>query len=182
MKTVGPAGEEWLDWTAGHESNHLVAAKAGQLFRIKDTPRALALGVAVGVFFGFVPLVGLKTLLALGVARLLRGNLLAAVIAVTLHDALLPVAPLLLRWEYDLGYWLLSHPHDLPPHLRRHHHNPLTWLHWSTFFTVGRPLLVGSLVFAAPAAVVLYYLSLLGLGRARRYSASPAESGVDGRM
>jgi hypothetical protein len=135
--------------------------KLEPLVRIKDTPHALALGVAVGVFFGFVPLLGLKTLLALGVTRLLRGNLLAAVIAVTLHDVLLPVAPLLLRWEYDFGYWLLSHPHELPPHLHLHVQSASAWFHWSTFFTVGRPLLIGSIGFAIPASIAAYYLTLL---------------------
>ena len=143
-------------------------AKKEQVFRIKDTPHALAIGVAAGVFFGFVPLLGLKTLLALGVTRLLRGNLVASVIAVTLHDVLLPVAPLLLRWEYDIGYWLLSHPHELPPHLHLDHHSPSSWLHWSTFFTVGRPLLVGSVVLAAPLTVVGYYVALGWVLRSRR--------------
>jgi uncharacterized protein (DUF2062 family) len=134
--------------------------KVQQLFQIKDTPHAVALGVAVGIFFGFVPLVGLKTLLALGVTRLLRGNLLAAAIAVTLHDVSLPGAPLLLRWEYDLGYWLLSHPHGLPPHLQLHELHASAWLHWSTFLTVGRPLLLGSILLAAPVSVLAYYVTL----------------------
>jgi uncharacterized protein len=34
-----------------------------------------------------------------------------AAIGVTLDDIILPVVPLLLGWEYDVGYWLLSHPH-----------------------------------------------------------------------
>ena len=62
---------------------------------IQDSPHAVVLGVATRIFFGFTPLLGLKTLLAVGVTRLLRGNLLAAVIAVTLHDVLLPIAPLI---------------------------------------------------------------------------------------
>ncbi len=147
--------------------------KVGQLLRLKDTPHAIAVGVAVGVFFGFVPLVGLKTLLALGVTRLLRGSLLAAVIAVTLHDVLLPVAPLLLRWEYDIGYWLLSQPHEFPSRLHLSHHSPSVWLHWSTFFTVGRPLLVGSLVLGAPAAVAAYGLTLWWAGRSRPNAPAP---------
>jgi uncharacterized protein (DUF2062 family) len=155
-------------------------AKVGQLFRIKDTPHALAVGVAVGVFFGFVPLVGLKTLLALGLTRLLRGSLLAAAIAVTLHDVLLPVAPLLLRWEYDLGYWLMSHPHELPPRLHLNHHGPAVWLHWSTFFTVGRPLLAGSLVFAAPLAVASYYLTLWWVVRSRRNASLSGDAAKSG--
>jgi len=145
-----------------------------QIFQIKDTPHAVALGVAVGVCFGFVPLVGLKTLLALGVTHLLRGNLLAAALAVTLHDVLLPVAPLLLRWEYDLGYWLLNHPHNLPPHLHLHEHRPSEWLHWSTFLTVGRPLLVGSVILATPISVATYYLTLLWM-TGRRSRVPPKE-------
>jgi uncharacterized protein (DUF2062 family) len=141
--------------------------KYEQLLRVKDAPRAIALGAAVGVFFGFIPLWGLKTLLAIGVARLLRGSLVAAAIAVTLHDVILPLVPLLLRWEYDIGYWLLHHPHELPPHLHLHAHSPAVWFHWSTFFTVGRPLLLGALVIAAPSAVVTFYLVRTLLRRTR---------------
>ena len=129
-----------------------------KLIQLKDSPTSLAKGVAVGMFFGCVPLVGLKTLLALGLTRLFRGNLLAAAITVTLHDILLPIAPILLRWEYDLGFWLLSHPHDLPPHLQIDHKSITAWLHWSTYLTIGRPLLVGSLVVALPTALLAYFL------------------------
>jgi uncharacterized protein (DUF2062 family) len=126
------------------------------------------MGTAVGMFFGLSPLWGLKTLLALGVARVLQSNLIAAAIAVTLHDVILPVMPLLLRWEYDLGYWLLSHPHELPPRLTLAHAKPAIWFHWSTFLTVGRPLLVGSLILAVPVAVVTYYVSLFVVERRMR--------------
>jgi uncharacterized protein len=145
-----------------------VRAKVSQLLSIKDTPHALALGVAVGIYFGFVPLIGLKTLLALGITRVLRGNLVAAVIAVTLHDVLLPVAPFFMRWEYEIGYWLFSNPHMFPPTFDIGQQNPADWLRWSTFLSIGRPMLVGSLVFAAPPAVVSYYITLAWVGRSHR--------------
>jgi uncharacterized protein (DUF2062 family) len=141
--------------------------KSDQFLRLKDAPQAIAIGASVGVFFGFIPLWGLKTLLALACARLLRGNLVAAAIAVTLHDAALPLMPLLLRWEYDIGYWLLHHPHELPPHLHLHSHSATVWFHWSSFFTVGRPLLLGALVVAVPSAVIAYYFILMLFRRAR---------------
>jgi len=137
-----------------------------RLVHLKDKPRAIAVGAAVGIFFGFIPLWGLKTLLAIGLARLLRGSLVAAAIAVTLHDVVLPLMPLLLRWEYDIGYWLLHYPHELPPHLHLHEHNAAVWFHWSSFFTVGRPLLLGAVVMAAPSAIVTYFLMRTLLGRA----------------
>jgi len=88
--------------------------KTRQLLQLKDRPHAIALGTAIGMFFGFIPLWGFKTLLALGVSRLLRANLLATAIAATLHDVALPLLPLLLRWEYDIGYWILSHLVNFP--------------------------------------------------------------------
>jgi uncharacterized protein (DUF2062 family) len=131
-----------------------------QLLQLKDTSHAIALGAAVGMFFGFMPLWGFKTLLALGICRLLGGNLLATAIAASLHDVALPILPLLLRWEYDIGYWLLSSPHSLPPRLSLSRVSPLAWFHWSTFLTVGRPLLIGSLVVSAPVAIATYYATL----------------------
>src|SRR5882724_10661776 len=97
-----------------------------KLLAIRDTPEAIAGGVAIGVFFGFTPLFGLKTLGAILFAWLTRSNILAAVIAATLHDILLPFMPLIYRWQYELGFWLLSHPHHWPPPLltapwERHH-------------------------------------------------------------
>ena len=53
-----------------------------------DTPHSIALGSAIGIFFGFTPLWSLKTLLSIGVAWVFRCNKLAAAIAVTLHDIL----------------------------------------------------------------------------------------------
>src|SRR5215470_17072943 len=80
------------------DTHGLVSGEVQGLFRLKDAPRAIAVGASAGVFFGFIPLWGLKTLLAIASARLLRGNLIAAAITVTLHDVLLPLMPLLLRW------------------------------------------------------------------------------------
>ncbi len=44
-----------------------------------DPPHAIALGVAVGVFVGFLPLVGLQTVIAIAVAALLRANKIVCV-------------------------------------------------------------------------------------------------------
>lgn len=145
-------------------------AKITGLSELGDTPQAIALGIASGVFFGFLPLVGFKTLLAMGAAKLARGNVVAAAVAVTLHDVLLPLAPFLLRWEYKFGYWLLSHPHHLPPDLHAAHHGFLMWFHWSVLFTVGLPLVLGSVVIALPIGAASYFLArrLLGESPSKR--------------
>ncbi len=44
-----------------------------------DPPHAIALGVAVGVFVAFLPLVGFQTVIAIAVAALLRANKIVCV-------------------------------------------------------------------------------------------------------
>lgn len=44
-----------------------------------DPPHAIALGIAVGVFVGFLPLVGFQTVIAIALAALLRANKIVCV-------------------------------------------------------------------------------------------------------
>ncbi len=130
-----------------------------RLFVLRDKPDSIALGAAIGIFFGFAPLVGLKTLLALGVASMFRANKVAAVVAVTLHDLALPIWPVVYRLEYDLGYWLIHHPHQLPPSLEIHQLHPQLWIKWSTFTAVGGPTLLGAALVGAPASWLAFLLT-----------------------
>jgi uncharacterized protein (DUF2062 family) len=125
------------------------------LMALPDTPHSIALGAAVGMFFGFTPLFGMKTLLSIMVAWLLRSNKIAAVITVTLHDILLPLVPAMFFWQYKLGMWVLYGRVPQRPGFRRVALGD--FMEWTTFLTVGRPLLVGSLFFAVPAAVLVYF-------------------------
>ena len=141
------------------------------LMTLPDTPHSIALGSAIGMFFGFTPLFGLKTLLSLAVAWLLKGNKIAAFIAVTLHDLILPFWPAIFFWEYKMGMWTLHRRLPLLPGFR---HVPLRdYMEWTTFFTVGQPLLVGSLFLALPAAVVVYFGLRAVLIRARAGNEKP---------
>ena len=130
-----------------------------KLLAIRDTPEAIAGGVAIGIFFGFTPLFGLKTALAVLVAWLTGSNILAAVIAGALHDIILPFMPVIYRWEYDVGFWLLSHPQHWPPPLIRIRWEGHPWRNWTTFFTVGKPLLIGSFVVAAPFTIAAFIIT-----------------------
>jgi uncharacterized protein (DUF2062 family) len=139
-----------------------------KLQEVRDTPHAVALGFAAGIYIGFYPLVGLKTLLALILAWLLRSNKIAAVVGVTLHDISLPIAPILMRIEYDVGYWVLSRPHHMPDSLTHLRHVSLhEYLNWHTMLTTGAPLLLGSALLGIPFAIAIYFL-MLGIINARR--------------
>ncbi len=130
------------------------------LVELKDSPHAIAGGAAIGIFMGFPPLFGIKTLACLGLAWILRLNPIAAVIAVCLTDILTPVLPVLLTLQYGIGAWILGHWHDLPPSLDAHHLSLSDMLKWTTFVGVAFPMLVGSLVLAIPAAAITYPLVL----------------------
>jgi uncharacterized protein len=125
-----------------------------KLLAIRDTPEAIAGGVAIGIFIGFTPLIGLKTALTILFAWLTRCNILAAVLASAAHDILWPVMPVIFLWEYGVGFWLLNHPHHWPLPLSKSQLH--AWRNWSTLFTVGKPMLLGSLVCSAPFALLSY--------------------------
>lgn len=131
-----------------------------KLLNLHDAPHSLAGGVAIGMFMGFTPLFGLKTLLCVGVAYLLRCNPIAAVIAVSLHDVVTPVWPVLLEFEYAIGSRLLGFFDGVahPASVTEFHIHEL--MKWTTFFTIGLPMLLGSLFLSAPAAALSYAVML----------------------
>ena len=142
-----------------------------KLLAIRDTPESIAGGVAIGFFFGFTPLFGIKNISAIFLSWLTGCNILAAVIAGALHDTILPLMPVIYRWEYDLGYWLLSHPHQWPQPFTKLHWEGHPWRDWRTFFTVGKPLLVGSVIFATPFSVATFFVTRALVARHQRKKA-----------
>jgi len=139
-----------------------------KLLAIRDTPEAIAGGIAIGIFFGFMPVFGLKTVGAIFLAWLTGSNILAAVIAGALHDLLIPLMPAIYVWQYDIGYWLLSSPHHWPPPLYKFRMRGLAWHFWTTFFSIGKPLLVGGVVCSTPAAVLSFFISKRLVARHQR--------------
>ena len=135
---------EWLS----HVHSHLVTIEA--------SAHAIALGVAIGIFFGFTPLWSLKTLLSIGVAWLLGGNKIAAAISVQLHDLILPFMPAIYLWEYKIGFWSMNG--RLPRRFNLHTLALRDYFQWETFFRVGRPLLVGSTIIGLPSAALVYVI------------------------
>lgn len=156
-----------------------VREKGGTVARLKDTPASIARGVAIGTFFGFVPLVGLKTLLSMGTAKLCRSNVIASAVAVTLHDIILPLAPLIIRWEYQLGHWVLGKSSHVPasPHTGQVESFKVDQLlHWASFTKFVAPALVGSVIVGIPFAIIGYWVAHSAVTRLRiRQAAEAAE-------
>jgi uncharacterized protein len=140
-----------------------------KLLAIRDTPEAIAGGVAIGIYFGFTPLIGLKTALTILFAWLTRSNIIAAVIAQAAHDVGFFLMPALYVWEYGMGYWLLSQPHHLPTTLPKIRLEGLSLREWIAFLCgLGKPLLVGGLLCPAPLVPLSFFLTRRLIVRHRR--------------
>ncbi len=145
------------------------------LHDIRAEPEAVAGGVAIGMFMGFTPFIGFKTLLALFIAWIARCSKIAAVITVTLHDVTLFAAPVLLWVEYHIGIWVLQRPAHLAPP-RQHGHfwqNLASLWNWEFFNHYIYPVFIGSVVIGLPIAIASYILmhGLLVKVRRRRLAA-----------
>jgi len=155
----GPPLPNWLQrkkkWLADH---HMT------LVTMADTPHSIALGSAIGMFFGFTPLYTLKTLLSIGFAWVCRSNKVAAAIAGNLHDVFLLAMPAVYFFEYKMGCLILHRP---PTHGAFHHFSIGNYLHWQFVVRVIWPALVGSLVLGVPTALVTYLALRLLISRAR---------------
>jgi uncharacterized protein (DUF2062 family) len=171
--------------------------KFHEVLDAKDAPHSVAGGTAIGVFFGFLPIFGFKTLAAIGASMLTRCSVIASVIGVTLHDILFPIWPLVWRLQYQIGFWILSHPHHFAPPIKKvvvHFSEFFEWdnfmdmwsdfFEWSTvvktcvkfyewFMHLGIPLMVGGLVLAIPSSIITYavILVVVRIRRSRKISA-----------
>lgn len=154
-----PQLPSWLErkkkWLADH---HMT------LVTMADTPHSIALGSAIGMFFGFTPLYTLKTLLSIVFAWICRSNKLAAAIAGNLHDLFLLAMPAVYFFEYKMGCWMLGRP---AAHQAFHHFAIGNYLHWQFVVRVIWPAMVGSLLLGIPSAVVTYFLLRMLISRAR---------------
>ncbi|VVM04531.1 hypothetical protein MAMC_00093 [Methylacidimicrobium cyclopophantes] len=128
-----------------------------KLFHLRADPFPIALGFAIGIFYGFTPFFGFKTVLAFITAWPLRANLIAAALGVAAHDIALPFVPGLLWLEYQIGAFLLgygSQSHLLP----MGHVSFRDVVSWKGLMRWGWPMTVGSLIVGLPAAGVAFFL------------------------
>jgi len=152
--------------------------KFHELLDAKDAPHSVAGGTAIGVFFGFLPIFGLKTLSAMGISWITRCSMVASVIGVSVHDLLLPIWPLILRWQFQIGFWLLSNPHHFAPKLSRGDFKLSEIFQWDSFIDIGLPTALGGVVIALPVSV-LSYLAVLAIMRFRQSKKAPRESTIE---
>lgn len=148
-----------------------------RLHRLPDTPERIARGIWAGVFTSFSPLFGMHFIVAAIIARLMKGNIIAALTATFFGNPLtyLPIAitslktgHLLLgrtlssRVENSLGALFADAWHDLWSNLLAlFTDRDADWSGLLAFFDeVFLPYLVGGLIPGAIAGTVCYYISV----------------------
>jgi uncharacterized protein (DUF2062 family) len=133
------------------------------LLKVKDTPRALARGLAVGFFFGVSFFWGLQILLAVLASYLVRGNkvVAAAMTAVSNPLTTLPLYSLC----YFVGHLILGGNEQLPDFASIHSLEGFLALGPHFFAT----MLVGTTVVGLLGALAVYFSSERLLAVLRRW-------------
>jgi hypothetical protein len=123
-----------------------------RIIYLNNTPREIALGVAIGVFIGILPLYGLHTILVVVFALIVRQSNKIAILLGT-NISLPPTLPFITWAGYNTGRLILSK--DYPA---------LSWTMFEHFSykntaTLYYPLFIGSLVLGLSCAFISYFLT-----------------------
>jgi uncharacterized protein len=144
--------------------------------RLPDEPHRIARGVFAGTFVNFPPLFGIQFLTAAGLAWMLRGNILAALLCTFMSNPI--TTPFIAVGSMELGYWMLG----IEAHLDFMYivaafadaggeiwnniraiftSEPTHWESLGTFFrTIYLPYLVGSIIPGLIVSTLFYYLAI----------------------
>jgi len=145
--------------------------------RLPDSPHRIARGIFAGVIVSFSPLFGMHFIIAALIAKLMRGNIIAALLATFVGN---PVTfPFIAAINLKLGQWMLGRGslggddetlwrifagagRDLKNNfIALFTDQYANWAHLHDFYSdVFLPYLVGGIVPGVIAALVAYYLSL----------------------
>ena len=83
-----------------------------RLRRLPDPPHRIARGIAAGVFVCFTPYFGFHFFLAAGLAFVMQGNVVAALLATFFGNPL--TFPIIAAISLELGQWMLGAPNVGP--------------------------------------------------------------------
>ena len=155
-----------------------------QLLHTHDTPRRTAAAYAVGVFFGFSPLLGLHTVLGLAAAFFLNLNRVAVVLGV--YSNLPWILPAYYTLATVAGAALLRV--DVPPGLMENLRLAVTRISWTEFRHVAGSLTplfwayaLGSTLGALALSAIAYRLSLTMIEAHRRHKAMHGHQHIENK-
>ena len=124
---------------------------AVRLLRLNNSPHEIALGVAIGVFIGILPLYGLHTVLVIIAAILVRSaNKIAIFLGTSI--SLPPTVPPITWAGYEIGRLILKGKFE-----------PLSWsvfknITFQKICNYYQPLFLGSVILGIVSAAIAYLL------------------------
>ena len=122
-----------------------------KFIRLRGSPDEIAKGVALGIFIGMTPTLGLQMPIAIFFAFLLKENKLAAALGVWITNPV--TAPIIYGLQYESGRLLLDLPRARLPELT-----------FESLKAMGGevllPLCLGSLIFGIACGALAYALTL----------------------
>jgi hypothetical protein len=133
--------------------------------QLEGNPHHLALGMAVGIFISITPIIPLQTLVAIGLAFLVRGSKSAAVLGTWLSNPL--TIPLIYYANYKLGCALMGYQKTL---------DKVAFDSFSQLMELGvevtLAMIVGGVVIGTALGFIAYFVTLRGYlvirGRSRQ--------------
>ena len=171
----------WMDWLGRVIWPRTGWRRAGAYFshrvrRLPGSPYSIAVGVACGVAVSFTPLIGLHFVIAVILAWLLGGSLIASALGTAVGNPW--TFPLIWIASYRLGSWLLG----LEPNVDGLTMEDIR----QNFFVVFLPMMVGGLVLGIVAWLGSFWLvrravsryQLIRLSRIRRRAERSAAAQV----
>jgi len=154
-----------------------VSYVAHRLRRLPDTPHKIARGVGVGIYISFTPFFGMHFVVAIALAMLFRGNVLAALLGTFFGNPI--TFPFIATASLTLGHWILgvdADPEGQNTILRLFGHatgdfwfnfkalftdRVADWSNlWQFFHSVFMPYLIGGTIPGVIAGLTGYFLSV----------------------
>jgi hypothetical protein len=119
--------------------------------RIKDHPKNIAVGTALGIAFDVLPTFGMGVVIAYFLAAVIKVNRLAALISAVVFKLAIPFFVFI---NIKTGQLVMKSPVKGPsPELVESWHRGISWTH------LGASFLVGSAINAVVLAVVAYFVT-----------------------
>lgn len=127
-----------------------------RLIVIRDDPKKIAYGFALGTFLGFMPIIGLQAAIAVIIASLLKWNRISAGIAV--FNTNVVTGPFVFGLSYITGSYVLGFKNkiNIPDKLGF----TVFWDLVSRSSEILISLSFGGILLGLPTSVLAYYLSL----------------------
>ncbi len=127
---------------------HYAAKRA---MRLRASPHAIAMGMAAGTMASFTPFMGLHAAIAVAVAWVFGGSIIAALLGTLIGNPL--TFPLIWAVTYRIGTWMLGTPQGSDPEL-----SLSIWQRsFDAIWPLIKPMTIGGLPLGILAALAVYF-------------------------